>query len=106
MMAQRALHSWAILYFHFSTLLRLPDLFSFVQSIGKPLLHLLVTTFVESIGLWYRECAAANTGIIPSWWQVHDAVVKRVTGKMSQPTLQVRAQCEKIQTFDQPLLID
>jgi hypothetical protein len=81
------LRSWAIPYFHFSTLLRLPDLFSFVQSIGKLLLCLLATTFVESIGLQYRECADANTGIIPSWWQVHDAVVKMVMRKMSRPML-------------------
>ena len=64
-----------------------------------------LSMFVESIGLRYRECAAANTGIIPSWWQVHDAVVKMVMGKISRPTHRVRAQCEKIQTFDQPLLI-
>jgi hypothetical protein len=61
--------------------------------------------FVESIGFQYRECAAANTGIISSWQQVHDEVVKMVMGKMSQPMLQVRAQHERIQTFDQPLLI-
>jgi len=62
-------------------LIGLPDLFSFVQSVGKPFLHLLATTFVESIGLWYRELAPANTDLTPSWWQVHGMIMRMVMGR-------------------------
>ena len=80
-------------------LLGLPDLFSFVQSAGKPFLCLPATTFVESIGLWDRECAVANTDLTPSWRQVHGAVMRMVIGR-TLPTTPRRPETSR-QIFDQ-----
>jgi hypothetical protein len=86
-------------YFHYSTLLGVPDLFGFVQSTGKPFLRLLATTLVESIGLWHRERAATNTDLTPSGRQVHGTVMRMVMGRIannpSSGNLSLRAQPEE-----------
>lgn len=91
MLLRSVFRSWAFHDFHFSTLLELPDLFSFIQSAGKPFLRLPATTFVESIGLRYRERAAAHTDITPSW---RHAVMRLVMG---------RTWAKTILDFDEPL---
>jgi hypothetical protein len=80
----RAFRGCVLHYFHYSTLLGLPDLFGFVQSAGKLFLRLLATTLVESISLWHRERAAANTDLTPSWRQVHGAVTRKVMGRIAK----------------------